>query len=75
MANPRGLLPKARREDLADNLRRRLERWYRDAYEDGRPDWTLVASLVEQAYRQVAPSRRAPRVSRPEPRVPTRRSR
>jgi predicted DNA-binding protein (MmcQ/YjbR family) len=43
---------------------------------DGRPDWTLVATLVEQAYQQVAPpSRRTPRVSRPEPRVPTRRSR
>jgi len=34
MANARGLLPKARREDLIDNLRRRLDRWYRDAYED-----------------------------------------
>ena len=34
MANARGLLPKARREDLTDNLRRRLDRWYRDAYED-----------------------------------------
>ncbi len=32
--NDRGLLPKARREDLSDELRRRLERWYRDAYED-----------------------------------------
>ena len=34
MANARGLLPKARREDLSDDLRRRLERWSRDAYED-----------------------------------------
>lgn len=34
MANERGLLPKARREDLSDDLRRRLDRWYRDAYED-----------------------------------------
>src|SRR5262249_5382572 len=34
MANDRGLLPKARREDLPDELRRRLDRWYRDAYED-----------------------------------------
>ncbi len=25
---------------------------------DGQPDWTLVAKLVEQAYRQVAPPRR-----------------
>ena len=42
MANPRGLLPKARREDLADNLRRRLERWYRDAYEDDNLFLTLA---------------------------------
>ena len=34
MANERGFLPKARREDLPDALQRRLERWYRDAYED-----------------------------------------
>ena len=34
MANDRGLLPKARREDLPEELRRRLDRWYRDAYED-----------------------------------------
>src|SRR5262249_26079949 len=34
MANDRGLLPKARREDLPDELRRRLDRWYRDAYAD-----------------------------------------
>ena len=34
MANARGLLPKARREDLTDDLRRRLDRWYRDAYQD-----------------------------------------
>ncbi len=34
MANDHGLLPKARREDLPEELRRRLERWYRDAYED-----------------------------------------
>src|SRR4029450_9340260 len=30
MTNARGLLPKARREDLTDDLRPRLERWYRD---------------------------------------------
>ena len=35
MANDRGLLPKVRREDLPEELKRRLERWYRDAYEDG----------------------------------------
>ena len=34
MANDRGLLPKARREDLPEELSRRLDRWYRDAYED-----------------------------------------
>ena len=32
--NERGLLPKVPREDLSDALRRRLDRWYRDAYED-----------------------------------------
>jgi hypothetical protein len=34
MANDRGLLPKARREELPGELTRRLDRWYRDAYED-----------------------------------------
>src|SRR6266540_4275915 len=34
MANERGLLPKARREDLSEHLQRRLDRWYRNAYED-----------------------------------------
>jgi hypothetical protein len=34
MANARGLLPKARREELPEELRSRLERWYRDAYQD-----------------------------------------
>jgi hypothetical protein len=34
MANDHGLLPKVRREDLPEELRRRLDRWYRDAYED-----------------------------------------
>ena len=34
MANERGLLPKARREDLSEHLRRRLDRWYREAYPD-----------------------------------------
>jgi len=34
MANDRGLLPKARREELSEELTRRLDRWYRDAYED-----------------------------------------
>ena len=34
MANDSGLLPKARRDDLPEALRRRLDRWYRDAYQD-----------------------------------------
>jgi hypothetical protein len=34
MANDRGLLPKARREDLGEPLQRLLDRWYRNAYED-----------------------------------------
>src|SRR2546425_6787952 len=34
MANRRGLLPKAKREELDEQGRRRLERWYENAYED-----------------------------------------
>jgi hypothetical protein len=34
MANDKGLLPKARRDELDDKLRSRLDRWYRNAYED-----------------------------------------
>jgi len=34
MANDRGLLPKASREELDDHLRRQLERWYQNAYQD-----------------------------------------
>ena len=34
MANDRGLLPKASREELDEHLRRRLERWYDNAYRD-----------------------------------------
>ena len=34
MANERGLLPKARREDLNEELRGMLGRWSRNAYED-----------------------------------------
>jgi hypothetical protein len=34
MANDRGLLPKAKVEDLDGRLSRRLERWYANAYED-----------------------------------------
>jgi hypothetical protein len=34
MANDRGRLPKARREELNDHLQRMLERWYSNAYKD-----------------------------------------
>ena len=34
MTNEKGFLGKARREDLDEQLTRRLERWYRFAYED-----------------------------------------
>ena len=42
MANTRGLLPKASRTELTDDLRRRLDRWYRDAYEDDNLFLTLA---------------------------------
>jgi len=34
MANDRGMLPKAKHEELTEHLQRQLERWYRNAYED-----------------------------------------
>ena len=34
MANPRGLLPKAKRDDLDERLGRMLDRWYANAYRD-----------------------------------------
>src|SRR6185436_2002241 len=34
MANDRGLLPKARRDELSEPLQKMLDRWYRNAYED-----------------------------------------
>lgn len=34
MANERGLLPKATRSELSEQLQRRLERWYSNAYQD-----------------------------------------
>ena len=34
MANARGLLPKARRDELDARLTRLLDRWYTNAYED-----------------------------------------
>jgi hypothetical protein len=42
MANERGFLPKARREDLDDQVRRRLDRWYANAYEDDNLFLTLA---------------------------------
>ena len=34
MANERGRLPKARREELSEHLQRMLGRWYTNAYQD-----------------------------------------
>ena len=34
MANDRGLLPKASREELSEPLRRQLDLWYKNAYRD-----------------------------------------
>ena len=34
MANERGWLPKVRREELDERLRRQLDRWYQNAYAD-----------------------------------------
>ncbi|MEA3218245.1 MAG: hypothetical protein QOJ19_4401 [Acidimicrobiia bacterium] len=34
MANDRGLLPKAKRSEISEQLQRRLERWYSNAYQD-----------------------------------------
>lgn len=34
MANDRGFLPKAAREDLSEHLSRQLDRWYENAYQD-----------------------------------------
>src|SRR2546428_9097413 len=34
MANERGRLPKARREELSEHLQRMLEGWYTNAYQD-----------------------------------------
>ncbi len=34
MANERGLLPKAKREELSESLQRKLDRWYQNAYTD-----------------------------------------
>jgi alkylhydroperoxidase family enzyme len=42
MANDRGFLPKATREELDERLTRRLERWYSDAYEDDNLFLTLA---------------------------------
>jgi len=40
---------------------------------DGRPDWKLVASLVQQAYREVAPPRLRQEIGAATPRIPPRR--
>ena len=34
MANDRGPLPKASREDLSEHLTRQIDRWYQNAYQD-----------------------------------------
>lgn len=34
MANDRGFLPKASRDELSEQLQRRLGRWYDNAYQD-----------------------------------------
>ena len=34
MANDRGFLPKASREDLSEHRTRQLARWYQNAYQD-----------------------------------------
>ena len=44
MANERGLLPKARREELTGPLRSMLERWYRNAY----PDDNLFLTMAQR---------------------------
>ena len=40
---------------------------------DRRPDWKLVASLVQQAYREVAPPRLRQAIGAAAPRIPPRR--
>jgi alkylhydroperoxidase family enzyme len=42
VTNDRGFLPKARREDLDEQLRRRLGRWYANAYKDDNLFLTLA---------------------------------
>ena len=42
MANDRGLLPKARRDELTEPLQTMLDRWYRNAYEDDNLFLTLA---------------------------------
>jgi alkylhydroperoxidase family enzyme len=42
MTNERGFLPKAKREDLDQQLTRRLERWYSNAYADDNLFLTLA---------------------------------
>jgi alkylhydroperoxidase family enzyme len=42
VANDRGFLPKAQREELDERLQRRLEKWYANAYEDDNLFLTLA---------------------------------
>lgn len=42
MANTRGFLPKAKRDELDEKLQRRLEKWYANAYEDDNLFLTLA---------------------------------
>lgn len=42
MANAHGFLPKANRDELDDALRRKLDRWYANAYEDDNLFLTLA---------------------------------
>lgn len=44
MTNQHGFLPKAKREDLDERLRRRLDRWYANAY----PDDNLFLTLARR---------------------------
>ena len=52
MANERGWLPKARREDLGEELRGKLDRWYRNAYQDDNLFLTMARrpGLLDATY-------------------------
>src|SRR2546428_13899026 len=42
MADDRGVLPKAKREELTEHLQRQLERWYQNADEDDKLFLTMA---------------------------------